>query len=856
MRQRKWKGGLALALALASVIAVTGVTTSAEALTLPSGWFADTFTSKKLDSKWSVTGEDPTAWSLATHRGQLTLTTRNASFYEADNRPVNVMLRDAPKNDYDLTTRLQFDPGADYEQAGLLLWAGEDDYVQLSYSHQGGLAFLAGLEHERRASFEMLENTVGDDVYLRISRHGEELSFAYSTNAVSWKPIGQSVRSTTMYPKVGLFASSSGSGRAIEARFDFVAATPYVRLPQRPAPALPLDSGTIEPGAGQVNVPYTNPVQTWTSGDPATADPSVARGPDGAYYMVGSESEYTFSEYHALPIFRSTDLVHWTYVRDVFPTPDDYPEWVEDTQRDRIDFWAPDLAFHDGKVYVYYGATQKSDPANPTNDKAIGVAVADTIDGDFVDKGDPIIRGATFRAIDQQVFTDTDGKRYIYWGSAFYPILAQRLSDDGMSVTGKVTQVLPSHQGSAYLFDTELGPQGNYENLIEGAWVVKKGSWYYMFYSGPNCCGPGANYSVAIARATSPLGPFEKLTTNPILTGNEQVLAPGHNAIATDDAGQDWIVYHSMDGVQNVLGDASRRNLAIDRIEWRDGWPIVHGPTTELVENGPIVAADRVGVDGPAPVGDLAVAEVAIDSLQLQWSPSAGGAEAVGYRTYLDGVQAGETDASAASFTFEGLAACTTYAVSVRPVGADGVLGDAGGRIEQTTAGCAEGTATDRTVDRTTSGDWIGVYGASGYALAGDATSPAPGVDLTLPPSPYTWNGDTAEIRALQRASGTGRLAATWFGSTVPVTVSAPEGEAHRVTVYVLDWDSPGVRRQSITVRDAQGKVLDAIGGAELGAFDQGTAVSWTVTGDVTITAQVEAGANAVVSAVFVDPVP
>jgi arabinan endo-1,5-alpha-L-arabinosidase len=840
-----------VALGAGVVMALGAMTPAAAAPTNP-GYFLDAFSSTTLASPWSFVGKDDTAWSLTAPRGSLTLTTRNSSLYEGDNRPVNVVLRDAPSRDYDLITRLRFAPEQDYEQAGLLLWAGQDEYVQLTYSHQGGRAFLAGLEHQRRGSLELVENTVGNDVFLRISRHGDELTFAYSTDALLWTAIGQPVHSTVAYLKVGVFSSSAGSGRAVPASFGYVAATPYLRLPQRPDPALPPDSVAPVVTPTQTQVAYQNPVQAWTSGDPATADPSVARGPDGAYYLVGSESEYSFSQYHALPIFRSTDLVHGTYLRDVFPNPDTYPQWAEDTITDRIDFWAPDISFYKGKVYVYFGATQKSDPANPTNDKAIGVAVADSIDGTFVDSGAPLIKGSTFRAIDQQVFTDSNGKRYIYWGSAFYPILAQRLTDDGLNVVGPVTQVLPSHQGSAYIFDTDKPITGNYENLIEGPWVIKRGSWYYMFYSGPNCCGASANYSVAIARSTTPLGPFEKLENNPILQGDEHVLAPGHNAIVSDDAGQDWIVYHAMDKQANPLGDASRRNLYIDKIEWRDGWPVIHGPTSTPVAAGPVITTTHVGADGPAPVGDLAVGAVTDHSVEIAWTPSS--STLSGYRVYRNGAAVADIAATAMSYTFTGLEACTRGAYSVRPVGAGGVLGDAGGRIERTTDGCPPGTATGRTVDRSTHGTWRGVYGGEGYTLAGDATLAAPGVDVTMPSTPYTWNGSTSEVRATQRADGSGRLAAAWYGDTVPINVSVTDGQAHRVTLYLLDWDGNAGRRESVTVADGQGNVLDTLTAADLGAYDQGTAVTWTVTGDVTITATVAAGANAVVSAVFIDP--
>lgn len=827
-----------------------------QALTTDQGWFYDGFSAAMLSSSWSVVGRDDSALSTTKTAGSLTLTTRDSNFYEADNRPINVVLRDAPRRDYDLTTKLQFDPQQDYEQAGLLLWAGADDYAQLSYSHQGGLALLGGVESKGKASLELLQNTVGNDLYLRISMRGDTISFAYSANGAKWNRVGQPVRSMTAYPKVGLFASSSGSKRAVPARFDFVAATPSIALPKHSDPALPTDSTIPIPGLGQASVPYQNPVQSWTSGDPATADPGVARGPDGWYYLVGSESEYSYSPYHALPIFRSHDLVNWTYLTDVFPTKSDYPAWAEDTIADRIDFWAPDISFHDGKVFVYFGATQKSDPAAPTNNKAIGVAVATSPTGPFSSPSEPLIKGTGFRAIDEQVFTDTDGSRYIYWGSEFYPILGQRLAPDGLSVVGPVSQVLPSHQGSSYIFDTAKTPvQPNLENLIEGAWVMKHGSWYYLFYSGPNCCGPGANYTVAVARSTNPMGPFDKLTTNPVLKGNEKVLAPGHNAIATDDASQQWMIYHAMDAVTNAVGDASRRNLYIDRIEWRNGWPIVDGPTTDPQTNGPIINGGTGGVAPlPSPVSDLQTGAVTTSSVQITWNAATQSPDPVGYRAFKDGLAVADLPASSRSATFAGLASCTRYAFSVRPVANDGRLGDAGDRREVTTAGCPEGSAANRSVDRATSGNWIGVYGSDGYSIAGDAAKTADAVTVTTPGSPYTWTGTTTETRALQRASGEGRLAACWFGSAVPIHVSVAPGQTRKITLALLDWDSAGGRRESVTVTDQQGVVLDQLTASDLGAFDQGVAVSWTVTGDVTVTAQVVSGSNAVVSGVFVDP--
>ncbi len=49
-----------------------------------------------------------------------------------------------------------------------------------------------------------------------------------------------------------------------------------------------------------------------------------------------------------------------------------------------------------------------------------------------------------------------------------------------------------------------------YERLIEGAFVVYRDPYYYLFYSGDNCCALPANYAVMVARSRSATGPFEK----------------------------------------------------------------------------------------------------------------------------------------------------------------------------------------------------------------------------------------------------------------------------------------------------------------------------------------------------------
>lgn len=165
---------------------------------------------------------------------------------------------------------------------------------------------------------------------------------------------------------------------------------------------------------------------------------------------------------------------------------------------------------------------------------------------------------------------------------------------------------------------------------------------------------------------------------------------------------------------------------------------------------------------------------------------------------------------------------------------------------------------SDLQVDQATQGNWIGTYGTTGYDVVGDAEQlPAgAGLDTSGDSSPYVWDPGPADSRALQRASGTGRIAATLFGDTVTLGVLVPAGTTERVGLYLLDWDGAtsglGIRDEAITVTDALG---DTLATADSGQFTNGEYVSWQVSGAVTITLQRESGANAVVSGVFFDPV-
>src|SRR5206468_7796408 len=161
--------------------------------------------------------------------------------------------------------------------------------------------------------------------------------------------------------------------------------------------------------------------------------------------------------------------------------------------------------------------------------------------GPFVDMGHPLRCGAGFINIDPMAFDDPGtGKHLLYWGSGFEPIKVQELAPDRLSFA-------PGSSPRPLVWPNPV--KGGFPVLVEGSWVIRHGGYYYLFYSGDNCCGPKANYAVMIARSRSATGPFQTLEQatgalhSMILEKRGHRIEPGHNSIVTDGAGRDWIGY-------------------------------------------------------------------------------------------------------------------------------------------------------------------------------------------------------------------------------------------------------------------------------------------------------------------------
>jgi arabinan endo-1,5-alpha-L-arabinosidase len=319
--------------------------------------------------------------------------------------------------------------------------------------------------------------------------------------------------------------------------------------------------------AGFTQSTYTNPVYKADF-----ADPTVIRGHDGWFYAYATNTSVNNKFYH-IQVAKSSDLINWKVVGDALPM---MPSWAE------RDFWAPHVLYDSllQQYYMYYSGESPDEEIG----KCIGVAISKSPVGPFVDIGQPLVSGESFVNIDPMAFDDpATGKKYLYWGSGHKPIKVKELNDDRISF-----------KPGTYAVDVITPNSEDYSKLVEGAWVHYRDGYYYMFYSGDNCCGDKANYAVMVARSRRADGPFERLSeaqksnSSAILVKNKTWLAPGHNSVIKDSAGQDWIVYHAI-GLDHVFKSKGRIML-IDRLQYKNGWPFVEGrsPSTKA-ESAPII---------------------------------------------------------------------------------------------------------------------------------------------------------------------------------------------------------------------------------------------------------------------------
>ncbi|MEU4486843.1 family 43 glycosylhydrolase [Streptomyces purpurascens] len=293
------------------------------------------------------------------------------------------------------------------------------------------------------------------------------------------------------------------------------------------------------------------------------ADPNIVRFGD-TFYIYPTTDGFEGWSGTQFKAYSSTDLVHWKdhgVILDLGPDV----SWADSRA------WAPAMTEKDGKYYFYFCA-----------DANIGVAVSDSPTGPFKDAlGKPLLKAGDFRGqmIDPAVFTDDDGKQYLYWGNGRAYVVP--LSDDMTSIdTSKVTDITPS-------------------GYNEGTFVIKRKGTYYFMWSENDT--RDENYRVAYATGPSPTGPWTKqgvILEKDLSLG---IKGPGHHSVVHVPNTDDWYIAYHRFAIPG--GDGTHRETTIDKLEFdSDGLIKKVVPTLGGIDPVTVVRAgpDAGGTEGEA----------------------------------------------------------------------------------------------------------------------------------------------------------------------------------------------------------------------------------------------------------------
>ncbi len=363
------------------------------------------------------------------------------------------------------------------------------------------------------------------------------------------------------------------------------------------APAGPAQAGPSGGSGGANPGRYENPLLPQVPGGGAVescADPTVIRADDRSgttWYMYCTTDPLNDEDldtdgnlvFHRIPTMTSRDLVNWTYVGDAF---DSLPTWAEEDSA----LWAPEVTYSTefDQYYMFVGVTDTTAEISGVedcgSDNAIGVATSASPTGPWEFSDTPVVlprrggEGCNFLwTFDPDVLSDSVGtESFLYYGSYY---------------GGLYGAPLTLTEGGATI-DSEEAVLVAIDNKYEGANVVERNGWYYLFVSATNCCnGALTGYSVFVGRSRDPLGTFVDQQGNslvdaqaggtPFLTMNgNRWVGTGHNTVFQDANGDWWTIYHAVDQQDPFFETATgftKRPALLDAIDWIKGWPTVNG---------------------------------------------------------------------------------------------------------------------------------------------------------------------------------------------------------------------------------------------------------------------------------------
>jgi len=187
----------------------------------------------KLELKWEPVRPDPTHVSLAKNPGKLTITTQDGTIGFDETRPGviparNLYLIPNPAidgGDFAMTTCIEaFQPTMRWQQAGLLIYDDDDNYLKCDMEYTGtAFRFKYMRETDQQRVLDTDEAVPSPEhTWIRIIKRGNVYERAYSTDGKSYVSAGEKSWGNGAPKWVGIVAKNgSGSADDVDALFDF-----------------------------------------------------------------------------------------------------------------------------------------------------------------------------------------------------------------------------------------------------------------------------------------------------------------------------------------------------------------------------------------------------------------------------------------------------------------------------------------------------------------------------------------------------------------------------------------------------------------------------------------------------------
>ena len=185
--------------------------------------FQDDFVGQ-LAEGWTWLAEDPAKWSLSAVDGSLQIIASDASF-DGPYLPLNILLRDAPPGDFEISTALHFTPTSNFQVAGLIVFQDQGNVLQLGRAFcdvvnacVGDGVYFDNFENGSVTGSNYHVAFQGSVIYLRLRREGNTYTGYYSEDGQNWSITGEHVREISQ-ARVGLIAAQAST--EIPAVFDY-----------------------------------------------------------------------------------------------------------------------------------------------------------------------------------------------------------------------------------------------------------------------------------------------------------------------------------------------------------------------------------------------------------------------------------------------------------------------------------------------------------------------------------------------------------------------------------------------------------------------------------------------------------